>query len=353
MNNPPNLWLGLFSHIDIICRPDVDKLLQLRGLGLDKVGKEYLLESTEMDMVAKILKAGEEWVGGNAGNAAYFLGNLGIECNLSMPSRFSTLSVLFKDLPVYVFGIRRKAAVDAARKDAVVAHWIAEVAPPLAKEPDRIIFTPANSHSNWYDEGFFNHMRSGLLYLSGLHLLENEEEVKKLADLLEDRRKNLKVYIECGEVTKMMKFSFETLTRRYLVDAVGMNNNEAQLIGVTSGYPSKLAAQVDDFKEDRGIEATVHAPKWAYSTHKKGLRSAIDLVEAWALDDLSLYKTMDDRPTWPDQAPATPARKLPEILRKTGLGDVCGILDAMRILDPTAFEVAIKQASALPLNRRY
>ncbi len=353
MNNPPDLWLGLFSHIDIICRASIDKMLQLRGLGLDEVGREYILDQEGMDRVADILKAGEEWVGGNAGNAAYFLGKLGLECSLSMPRRFNMLSSLFKGLPVYVYGIRRKMASDAARNDPAIIHWIVELAPPLAKEPGRIIFTPKHSHENWHDAGFFNNMKQGLFYLSGIHLMENEDAVKELADLIEERRGGLKVYLECGEVTKMMKFGFEYLTRRQLVDAVGMNGGEARLIGVNSGYPSKVAEQVDDFKEQRGIEATVHTSQWVYSTRRDEVRNAIDIVEAWALDDLSLFKTMRERPVWPGKEPAVPSRKLPDLLRKTGLGDAFGILDAMRMFAPKKFKSAVETALALPSDRIY
>lgn len=353
MTNLSEIWIGLFSNVDIICRPDIDKLLQLRGLKFDELGKEYILDKTKIDTVANILDAGDEWVGGNAGNSAYFLGTLGLESNLSMTHRFKNLTSLFHQLPVYVYGIRKKFAADVAQNDKALVHWVAEVAPPLSKEAGRIIFTPKHSHKLWHDSGFFNHMKDGLFYLSGLHLMESENDIKELADLIEDRRKHLQVYLEFGEPNKMMKFGFEYLTRRQLIDAVGMNDIEARILGVESGYPSRVAEHIEKFKEQRGLEITVHSSNWVYSTKSQGVREALDLVEAWALDDIGLFKTMGNRPLWTGQEPAVPARKLPEILRKTGLGDAFGILDAMRLLAPNNFKEAISLAANFKTEKIY
>lgn len=351
--------MGLFTHLDRICRPNEDKLLKLRGLGYDTLGKEYLLEVDEMELVRKVLHAGADEVGGNAGNAAFFLGHLGLECDLAAPSRFPALTTLFEGLPVYVWGIRRKLLATSAKpRDPEIVHWIVEVKPPLVEEAGRMIFThDPMTREGWLDGGFFNNLRGGVLFLSGLHLVQRTDRLKEVADMVEDRRDkhDLKVYLEACEVSSgsQMKLAFELFTRRQLVDAVGMNEREAVLLGTRSQFPGPIVDVIRDFHDRRGMDVTVHSAKWACSTRPEGLRNVIDLVEAWAMNDLSLYKTMDSRPVWPDAGPAIPTRKLPELLRLTGLGDAFAITDAMRLLAPERFREALEKVVALPTKQVY
>ena len=151
-----NLWIGLFTHLDSVTRATLELLLQLKGMGFTEHGKEYFVPESKFKTLNKLVKNREVRVGGNAGNAAYFLGKIGIDCVLSSPKRPPELMTFFETLPVYFYGVRKKTAETARRKDdPSYEHLIIELFKPLSNECRTIISWDPVTRNGLLDSGFW------------------------------------------------------------------------------------------------------------------------------------------------------------------------------------------------------
>lgn len=328
IREPPSteIWVGLFTHLDSVFRATLDLLLKLKGMGITEHGKEYFVDETKFRTLEKLMPGRELRVGGNAGNAAYFLGNLGVECNLSAPIRPEALMQFFNDLPVYFWGVRRKNAKTARKDDPAFEHLVLELFPPLSKYRRTIISWDPMTMGGQLDEGFWGKMQEGILLLSGLHLIEKKGPVEEVIDRLKKRR--LRTYLELGEPTKTMKHALNRLLEEGLLSHVGMNEREAAAL---------FKAGPDDTKAVAGETScgvTIHNTEYVASTDTKMLRNLMDAVESWAMGGIEYYRQVATLPLKRAPNGTAAARSLPFMTRATGLGDSVAALDAVRVFDP-------------------
>jgi hypothetical protein len=330
-----DVWIGLFTHVDSVSRGTLDLLLQLKGLGITEHGKEYFVDETKFRTIDKLIERRSMRVGGNAGNAAYFLGKLGVGCNLSAPVRPAQLMEFFHGLPVSFWGTQRKNAEIAARDDPSFEHLVIELFPPLSNYKRTIISWDPMTREGWLDQGFWNHMDRGILLLSGLHLVENKGAVEDVVARMKGKR--VKTYLELGEPGETLKHALDRLLEEDLVHHIGMNEREAS--AMFGAGPADAAAVT----KETGCGVTIHTTEFTASTEKAMLRPLTDMVEAWAMGGPSYYRQVTTLPL--KQAPkgAVPARSLPFMERATGLGDAFAALDAIRVFDPKRMEKLVRR----------
>jgi len=342
LGEPPvnDIWVGLFAHVDSVARATLELLLKLKGLGIEEHGKEYFVDETKFRTVDRMIPGRERRVGGNGGNAAYFLGKLGVKCNLSAPVRPEALMKFFYDLPVYFWGVRKKRAKSAGRDDPVPEHIVIELFPPLSNYRRTIISWDPMTMEGWLDEGFWARMKEGIFLLSGIHLIQKRGAVDEIIERLKKRR--VRTYFELGEPTKALKHALNRLLEEGLVGHLGMNEREARKI---------FGAGPEDVKEvsrEVSCGVTIHNPEYVTSTDGKMLRPLVDVVEAWAMGDLAYYKQVVTLPLKRSPKGTTPGRNLPFLGKVTGLGDAVAALDAVRVFDPRTMEELIRE---LPFHR--
>jgi len=330
------MYIGLFSHLDSVSRASLETLLKLKGIGIKEHGKEYFVDKTKFKTIKSFIKTSETKVGGNAGNAAYFLGNLGIECTLSAPSRPKELMDFFRDLPVIFEGVRQKTASSAIRDDSLYEHLSLELFPPLSNFKRTIISYDDMTKNGEVDQSFWSKMKKGILFLSGFHLIEKQEKIDAIIDQV---KKNMEVYLEIGEPNKNMAYAVDRLIEERKLNHLGMNEREAKSL-----FNAK-STDVGDIKEEVGCGVTIHTLDYVTSTNKKMLRPMIDAVEAWAMGSLKNYKQVVTLPLKRTPKGATPTRSLPYLASLTGLGDAMAGLDALRVFDEKRMENLIR---ALP-----
>lgn len=331
------IWVGLFAHIDSVARGTLELLLELKKIGITDHGKEYTVSETKFKKINKIIESREWRVGGNGGNAAHFLGNLEIECNMSAPIRPKKLMKFFYDIPVYFWGTRRKGAKSAQRNDPEFEHLVIELFPPLSNEERTIISWDPITRDGKLDEPFWNNMKKGIFVLSGLHLIEKKERIDEIINRLKEKK--VKTYLEVGEPTANMKYAFDRLLDEKLIHHIGMNEHEAEaLFGLK---PLELVEAVTDM--DYGV--TVHTPEFVCSTTKPMLRPLIDIVQAWAMGTPQYYRQIISLPLKRIPNGGIPTRNLPFVEVLTGLGDATSALDAIRVFDHKRMEKIVK---ALP-----
>ena len=327
-------WIGLFSHIDSVSRGTLDLLLQLKGMKITEHGKEYFVDKTQFKTIRTLMKTRETRVGGNAGNAAFFLGNLGIECVLSAPKRPKELMGFFDRLPVFFWGIRKKRAKSAVKDDPVHEHIVIELFPPLSNSKRTVISWDPVTVEGQLDVGFWKKMQSGLFFLSGLHLIEKKSSVDVIIDKLKDRK--VRTYLEIGEPTKVMKYAVKKLSDEELINHIGMNEREAKAIfGAEPDEANKVS-------KETSCGVTIHTLDYVSSTNTKMLRPLIDIIESWAMGNLLYYKQVITLPLKRAPKGAVPTRSLPFMEKTAGLGDSTGVLDMIRIFDPKKMEKLVK-----------
>lgn len=329
------VWVGLFTHLDSVSRASVELLLQLKGLGIEEHGKEYFVDEEKFRRIDKLLDGRELRVGGNGGNAAHFLGRLGVECELSAPIRPPRLMRFFHKLPVFTWGVSRKNAEIAARDDPSFEHLVIELFPPLSDYRRTIISWDPMTREGWLDEGFWENMDRGILVLSGLHLIEHKDGVEEIIKRLMEKK--VRVYVELGEPTDTMKHAVDRLVEEGAVSHMGMNEREArELFGAGPADAQEVAHEV-------GCGVTIHNTEFAVSTEQGMLRNLVDAVEAWAMGDPSYYRQVATLPLKDAPPGATPSRSLPFLQRTTGLGDAFAALDAIRVFDQKRMEKLVRK----------
>ena len=331
MNIPSKgIWVGLFAHIDSVTRGTLDLLLELKKMGIKEHGKEHFVSEAKFRKINGLVEMREWRVGGNAGNAALFLGNLGVECNLSAPTRPKMLMEFFDGLPVFVWGLRRKAAKMSGKNDPAYEHLVIELFPPLSESGRTIISWDPMTKEGQLDAGFWENMDKGIFLLSGLHLIEKRKKINEIIDRL--REKKMKVYLETGEPTRNMKYAFDRLLDEKLVHHIGLNEKEAEALFELR--PHELV----DASKDLEFGVTIHTPDFVTSTKTPMLRNMVDAIQAWAMGDLRHYKQVTSMPLKRVANGETPTRSLPFIEVLTGLGDATAALDAIRVFDPKRME---------------
>lgn len=329
------VWVGLFAHLDSVSRASVELLLQLKGLGIEEHGREYFVDEARFRTIDKLLDGRELRVGGNGGNAARFLGELGVECELSAPIRPPELMRFFHGLPVFTWGVSRKNAEIAARgDDPSFEHLVLELFPPLSDYKRTIISWDPMTREGWLDEGFWKNMDGGTLVLSGLHLVQRKEAVEDIIERL--RGKKVRTYLELGEPTDTLEYAVQRLVEEDALGHMGMNEREARaLFGVGPEGAQEVAREA-------GCGVTIHNTEFAASTEGDMLRNLIDAVSAWAMGGLSYYRQVTTLPLKGAPRGATPSRSLPFLQRTTGLGDAFAALDAIRVFDPQRMEDLVR-----------
>ncbi|MBR9679835.1 MAG: hypothetical protein GOU99_02170 [Candidatus Altiarchaeota archaeon] len=332
------IYLGLFTHIDLVARGTLDRLIELKKLAISEPGKEYFVTKRTFEKAKKIFPYYEKRIGGNAGNAAYFLNQLGVEHIVAMPVKSrETLQLLGPHSLVFNRGL--KQAMNIKSSQPAIEHLAIEIPLNLVEGGGRILVSSDKmTREMMLDKEFMKKTEHGLLFLSGFHLINKKHKYKigELVDQLETKP-GLKIHLELGEPNEQMSYAFKKLVSKGLVSSVSMNAHEAKLIS-KSIDPTVLVEKAREFSQKNGLDVSIHTAHWAFSTSAGRLRTVVDIIQAYALGELGFYHTVLGMPIWPTPKGAVGTRRLPWINRTVGLGDAFSVLDALRIHNPLMFE---------------
>ncbi len=280
-----------------------------------KLGEERLISKDEYLELKERFGDGELSIGGNAGNAAVFLNQLGVKHLLSAPIRPKKVVELLGNFTYFAL---QKGFGKEARNDPCFVHLVFE-----SSEGRCILTYDPMVFEGWLDELFWEKVE-GLLFISGFHLIRKRSRIREILELLEEKRERLVIHLEFGEPNRSMAYAWKKMLELNLVDSASFNEREARLVG-----------DVQSLHESEGLELSLHTPDFAFSTKEEGLRELIDVVSAFAMGDVRLYRKVKELAL--KGYGKFSARILPYMERKTGLGDAFGALDAIRIHKPELF----------------
>jgi len=343
-------FLGLFAQWDVIVRQEPPKAI--RNFFRDKSDSEHFISQKLHHQISSALLNPRRSIGGNAGNAAAALSDLGIPCVLSCPSRAKPF---MSELAKHKIFLMRKgietSPLKCARPDEDPEHVIFEMV--SRKEADKSGFNRSYRKIFNYDEvqrnflldhEFWNSLKNAnYLFLSGFHCVpeKRKEKVKEIADFLEKRA--FKVHMELGYGEGLMKFAVKKLLDRSCIDSLGMNETELKTLGISGKSPLETKEGMLSFLEKAGLERMhFHTRDYRLSVFRKNpernLKAAGFSVQACAAKALggireNLEKAKSVPHSW---IPASkgknffiiPARiaENPKII--VGLGDAAAVTDS-------------------------
>jgi ADP-dependent phosphofructokinase/glucokinase len=196
-------FIGLSANWDLVIRqapPDF-----LNKFFKDKKDSEQSVSRELHSKISSILSNPQRIMGGNAGNAAVTLSELGIPCVLSCPARPpSLMRELSRHRISLMSGGRECSPLKCSRPDDEPEHIIFEM------DGYRKIFNFDTVQEKFLlDHDFWGYIKNAnYLFLSGFHLIpeRHKKRMKEIADSLEKRR--FKVHMEIGYGKKsLMKYA--------------------------------------------------------------------------------------------------------------------------------------------------
>lgn len=365
-----SVFLGLFTNLDrIISGYDVSEIgnvdpLKPSGAVLTKPGEVlYALEKGDCDCEHVISRRiydflserfpGKVQIGGNAGNAAVTLSELGVESVLSCPMRpEKLLRMLGRHKGIRIASSRRiEKPADVRQQGTCFEHLCFE------KGRSRKIFTfdPASCRCE-IDGDFWNNVgKDDLLWLGGLHLVSwrCRKKIDMIADSISES--GCRVHLETGEDTSAMRYAIKVLSGRRVLDSLGMNEFETKLIGLEGkelgdkGDCLKGADSLSDFAEESGLErVTVHSKDYRFTFFRKGRernvsagKESVRISQAKMLGGIKKNLHTIPYPAGIREGKAKggryviiPTLKRLEPRTLTGLGDTSSVIDALVALSP-------------------
>ncbi len=278
------IFVGLFTNLDsIITDYDTKKF---EGIEPVKPSKEilskpgeivYVLENERKDCECLIDKElfeflkgnfkGIRKIGGNAGNAALVLNELGIPCVLSCPLRpKSIMEMLSKHKGIELANKRGFVEpLETIMDDPEFEHLSFE------RKDHRKIFTfdPA-SYECRLDEHFWKNINfADMLWLCGFHLVSPtyRNKVDLISDILTGKK--CKVHLELGEGTETIRYAIKKLTDEGVLNSLGMNECETKFIGF-EGDPLENPGFFSEFMKSSGLDRlTIHSIKYRLTFFRK------------------------------------------------------------------------------------
>jgi ADP-dependent phosphofructokinase/glucokinase len=260
-------FLGLFAHWDVVARQEPPAFLE--KFFKDRKDGEYIISKGLKERISSRLESPRRGIGGNAGNAAVTLSDMGIPCVLSCPARAEPfMEELGKHRIFLMSGGRETSPLKCARPDAEPEHIV------LEREGYRKIFNYDPVQRKFIpDEDFWDSLKNAnYLFLSGFHVVpeRHRKRVDEIADYLEKRK--FKVHLELGRVKGLMKHSIKRLLDRGCLDSIGMNETELETVGVKGCDPKEMAERMLSFIQRSGLERmSLHSRDYRLTVFTKAL----------------------------------------------------------------------------------
>ncbi|MCX6814786.1 MAG: hypothetical protein NTY20_04025 [Candidatus Aenigmarchaeota archaeon] len=243
-------FLGFFVCWDIIANQEPPGFLE--KFFKQKNDSEHYIPYNLNFKILSELKKPKRIIGGNAGNAAVTLSELGIPCILSCPSKpESLMQELSKHKIFLVDKGKEKTPKVCTRPEKEPAHIIFEMA------GYRKIFTFDEVQLNFLlDYDFWNSLKNAsYMFLSGFHTVpeKHKRKVREIADFLEKRK--FKTHLELGFGKGLMKYGIKRLVDRNCIDSMGMNETEIKILGISNTNPLIIKEKLVSLLEKTGLDA--------------------------------------------------------------------------------------------------
>ncbi len=258
-------FLGLFAHWDVIARQEPPDFLG--RFFKDKRDGEYIISRKLKGRISSSLENPAKGIGGNAGNAAVALSDLGIPCVLSCPSRSRPfMEELGKHKIFLMSGNKEASPLKCSRLDKTPEHIIFE------REGYRKIFNYDPVQKGFLlDEDFWASLKNAnYLFLSGFHtvLERHKKKVNEIADYLEKRK--FKTHLELGYGKGLMKYAIKKLLERNCIDSIGMNETELMILGIHGENPKETAENMFYFLKKTSLERmSLHTREYRLTVFKR------------------------------------------------------------------------------------
>ena len=352
-----NVFLGLFTNLDSIIKhydtrkfKGIEPLKPSKGV-LSKLGEvvyvlkqrgdsEHLISKGLFEFLNKNFD-GEKKIGGNAGNAALILSELGIPCLLSCPSRPKTMMDMLSKYKGVKMAKGRGFVnpLEAVRDDPEFEHLSFE------REDYRKIFTfDPVSFECVLDKDFWEKISSAdLLWLCGFHLVSEKygHKVNVISDMLEESK--CKVHLELGEGTETIRYAIKKFVNSGVLHSLGMNEIETKFIGF-EGDPLEDTDFFSEFMKAGGLERlTIHSKEYRLTffrkNREKNMKAGEESLKLSAaktfgsmrknLEGVSKLERYKLKKIEGKNFVLIPAYMTPKPKVLTGLGDTCSIVDAL------------------------
>jgi len=268
-------FLGFFAQWDVIARQEPPKFLS--KFFKEKGDSEYFVSKKLHHKISSALANPLKQIGGNAGNAAVTLSELGIPCVLSCPARPKLLMVELSRHKIFLMlNGRESSPLKCARQDEEPEHMVFE------DGSYRKIFNYDKVEQNFLlDYDFWDSLKNAnYLFLSGFHTVpkKHRQKVNEIADCLEKRA--LKVHLELGCGKGLMEYAIKKLMARNCIDSIGMNETELAMLGIKEESPKETAEGMLSFLEKSGIERIhLHARDYRMTAFRKDLERNLQAAE--------------------------------------------------------------------------
>lgn len=259
-------FLGLFANWDVIAGQEPPPFLG--KFFKDKKDSEQHISRELHSRISSSLSNPKRIIGGNAGNAAVTLSELGIPCVLSCPARPAALMQELSRHRIFLMsGGRETPPKKCSRQD---------------EGSETIIFERDGYRKNFnynvvqkdllLDRDFWDSLKNAsYLFLSGFHCVPEKHRKKadEIADFLEDRK--FKVHLEIGYGRKsLMKYSTRMLIERNCLDSLGMNETELGVIGISGNNSLEIKESLLTFLEKTSLERiSLHSREYRLTVFRK------------------------------------------------------------------------------------
>ncbi len=338
------IFTGLFNNWDSIANSiRIEKWGMKYGRLKDMIDEnkdtETIINKDEFDFLLSRIPEKIKVIGGNGANAAIALSEAGITPVMSCPSRTSEMLSKLNNYGIKIAG-----------PGGIISP---EDSPVSGKDYEHLSVENRNSrHLFTYDKiseectldyDFLRSLKSAdLLWISGFHLVSGDfkNRIKELGDLLEDRI--FKIHLELGKGTDMMGFAFRHLAKRDVINSMGFDESEIDLIGIKS-HKMSVKEGLRMVSEKNNIEkVTLHTSNFvstfSIAMNDKFIKAAEIAVDLTAAKSLGFINENTKRQSgeFPlsgikriieENFAMIPTRINPKPKKVTGLGDCFSVLD--------------------------
>ena len=346
-------FLGLFVCWDVVVRQEPPEFLG-KYFSTKSDSEIFITEKLHSRILSSLVGA-ERIIGGNAGNAAVTLSDLGIPCVLSCPSRpRSLMSELSKYRIFLASGGKEVTPMKCFRPDPNPEHIIFEMndwkegGKASFSRGYRKIFTYDEVQSKFLlDNDFWNSLKNAnYLFLSGFHCVPEKRKKKtgQIADFLEKRK--FKVHLELG-YGENMKYAAEKLLGRNCIDSLGMNDTELEVLGISGKDTGDVKEKLLSFIEKTSLERmSLHTREYRLSVFRsnpeRNMKAAEFSIQACAAKALGgIKENMEKartaplsgvRPSGGRDFLIVPTRIVENPKITVGLGDAAAVTDSFYAL---------------------
>jgi len=335
-------FLGLFVNWDVVTRQEPPEFL--RRFFVNKQDSEHFIPKKLHSRILSSLANRERILGGNAGNAAITLSELGTDSVLSCPARTSPMmSELSKHKIFVMCNGKEKSPISCSRRDEEPEHIIFEM------DGYRKIFNYDSVQLNFIlDQDFWDSVNgASYMFLSGFHCVpeKHKKKAKEISDFLEKRK--FKVHLELGYGKGLMGYAIKRLLERNCLDSLGMNETELRLLGISGKDTEYVKEKMLSFLEKTSLERiSLHTREYRLSVFRsnteRNLKAAEFSIQACTAKALGGIKENTEKAKSVPSSGVKPSRGRDFLIVPTrivenpkitvGLGDTAAVTDSFYAL---------------------